>query len=579
MGVSKIEVSIFEGAYLPMNKYIPALNWLKNYQKHDLSGDLQAGVIVAIMLIPQGMAYAMLAGLPPVIGLYASTIPLIIYALFGTSRQLAVGPVAMVSILVFSGVSVIAKPGTNEYIALVLLLALLIGVMQLAMGLLRLGFLVNFLSHAVISAFTSAAAIIIGLSQLKELLGIPIQSSQIFAIIWEVITKAHEIHLTTLMIGASSIILLVGIKKWIPKLPGPLVIVVLSTVVVYLFNFQDMGINIVGSVPQGLPSFSIPSMRIDAVVSLFPIALTISFIGFMESIAMAKAIAAKEKYKIDANKELIGLGLANIGGSFFSAYPVTGGFSRSAVNYEAGARTPLATIITAILIMLTLLFFTPLFYYLPKAVLAAIIIVAVYSLIDLNEPKKLFAVQKVDGMTWLITFVATLTLGIEKGILIGAAFSLLVFIWRSANPHIAELGFVEKESVYKNISRYPEAKTDSKVLLYRIDSALFFANMAFLEEKLCNIVRKRQTIRWIILDFSAVNSIDAVALHAFLDLVENCQNKGRTIFIAGMKGPVRDLFKKSTAVQQLSDQSKFYFLSIDHALNEIERPGVAYGRT
>lgn len=427
-----------------LKKLIPALMWMHDYKKSDLSGDLSAGFIVAVMLIPQGMAYAMLAGLPPVIGLYASTIPLLVYALFGTSRQLAVGPVAMVSLLVLAGVSTLAEPGTESYISLVLLLMLMVGVIQFLMGVLKLGFIVNFLSHAVISGFTSAAAIIIGLSQLKHLLGVKLESNQVFLVLWEAIRKIAEINPISFAIGAGSIILLVTLKKVLPRVPGPLVVVVLSSIIVYLFQLQNAGVSIVGEVPKGLPSLSVPMFNMDSILLLLPIALTISFIGFMESIAMAKAIAAKEKYKIVPNKELVGLGLANVAGSFFSGYPVTGGFSRSAVNYQAGARTPLATMITAVLILLTLLFFTDFFYYLPNTVLAAIIMVAVYGLIDFKEAKGLFKVHKLDGGTWAVTFIATLFIGIEQGILAGLAFSLVVFIARSAYPHMAELGFFKK---------------------------------------------------------------------------------------------------------------------------------------
>src|SRR5699024_8306075 len=378
-------------------------------------GDLSAGLIVAIMLIPQGMAYAMLAGLPPVIGLYASTIPLFIYALFGSSRQLSVGPVAMLSLLVLTGVSTMAEPGTEKYISLTLLLMLMIGLIQFLMGLLRLGFIVNFLSHAVISGFTSAAAIIIGLSQLKDLVGVKLEANHVLMQLIETFTRLPEIHPITVMIGVGSIILLIVFKNYIRQIPGPIVVVVLGIFLVSRLQLEKVGLAIVGQVPQGLPTFSLPTFSIDAVIALLPIALTISFVGFMESIAMAKALASREKYHIEPNRELIGLGLANIGGSFFSAYPVTGGFSRSAVNYESGARTPLATIITAFLILLTLLFFTDFFYYLPKAVLAAIIMVAVYSLIDIKEALHLFNIRRVDGWTWLITFIATLSVGIEQG--------------------------------------------------------------------------------------------------------------------------------------------------------------------
>ncbi|KGA95616.1 sulfate transporter [Alkalihalobacillus alcalophilus ATCC 27647 = CGMCC 1.3604] len=551
-------------------KLIPALEWMPNYKRSDLSGDMSAGLIVAIMLIPQGMAYAMLAGLPPVIGLYASTIPLLIYALFGTSRQLAVGPVAMVSLLVLAGVSTIAEPGTDEYISLVLLLMLMIGMIQFLMGVLRLGFLVNFLSHAVISGFTSAAAIIIGLSQLKHLLGVKLDADKdVFKILFESISRVSEINPITLTIGLLSILILIGLRKFVPKIPGPLVVVVLSISTIYFLQLQQAGVKIVGEVPKGLPSLSLPVFTLDAVMALLPIALAISFIGFMESIAMAKAIAAKEKYKVVPNKELVGLGLANIGGSFFAGYPVTGGFSRSAVNYQSGAKTPLATIITAILIILTLLFFTGFFYYLPNAVLAAIIMVAVYSLIDVKEAKHLFKIKSVDGWTWVITFIATLTIGIEQGILIGVVFSLLVFIVRSAYPHVVELGYLQEEKVFRNIKRYPEAKVDPEVMIFRVDASLYFANMTFLEDKLCERVGEKPETKWIILDFSGVNSIDAVAIHSLEEIMESCRKGDIAFHFAGIKGPVMDLLKKANWDKKYGENLRH--LSVEHALKAINK--------
>ncbi|MGI8866020.1 MAG: SulP family inorganic anion transporter, partial [Rubrobacteraceae bacterium] len=463
-------------------KIIPAVGWLRRYKREDLGGDFSAGLIVAVMLIPQGMAYAMLAGLPPVVGLYASTIPLILYALFGSSRHLAVGPVALVSLLTLTGVSALAKPGSGEFVALAALLALMVGVIQFGLGLLRAGFVVNFLSHAVISGFTSAAAIVIGLSQLKHLLGVDLESTNsVFILLWQAAQKLGEVNLITLGIGLASIAALVLFRKVAPRFPAPLLVVTLSTLAVYVFGLQDRGVGIVGDVPQGVPSFALPAFGLDSVTSLLTIALTISFVGFMESIAVAKSIANREKYKVDANRELVSLGLANVAGSMFSAYPVTGGFSRSAVNYQSGARTPLASIITAVLIVMTLLFFTPLFYYLPNAVLAAIVMVAVYGLIDFMEPVKLFKVKKVDGWTLLITFAATLLIGIEQGILVGVAFSLALFIWRSAYPHTTEVGYLPEEDVFRNVTRYPEAQTFPNTLVVRVDASLYFANAAFWE--------------------------------------------------------------------------------------------------
>ncbi|SHH79884.1 SulP family inorganic anion transporter [Virgibacillus chiguensis] len=551
-------------------KLVPAFDWLPNYNRSDFSGDLSAGLIVAIMLIPQGMAYAMLAGLDPVIGLYASTIPLIIYALFGTSRQLAVGPVAMVSLLVLSGVSTLAEPGSSEYVSLVLLLMLMVGLIQLLLGVLKLGFLVNFLSHAVISGFTSAAAIIIGLSQLKDLTGVTYESgkSEVFLLIGEAVKRISEINPITITIGIGSIVLLILFKKYVKKIPGPIVVVTISILAVYVFNLYEDGVSIVGQVPKGLPAFSFPTFTMDSIVALLPIAFTITFVGFMESIAMAKAIAAKEKYKVNANQELIGLGLANVGGSFFSAYPVTGGFSRSAVNYQAGARTPLASIITAVLIMLTLLFFTDLFYYLPKAVLAAIIMVAVYSLIDFHEAKNLFQLNRADGWTWILTFLATLVFGIQTGILIGIVFSLLVYVGKNAYPHIAELGFVESRGVYKNKQRYPDAMDDPEVIIFRVDADLFFANMSFVEDKLCNRLAEKPDTKYIIMDFSGVNSMDAVSIHSLEEMMQTCKQHTQFLF-AGIKGPVMDVLEKANWNKKY--HQLIHYITIEEAVKAIEK--------
>ncbi|WP_100372273.1 SulP family inorganic anion transporter [Bacillus sp. FJAT-45037] len=552
-----------------LRKLFPGLEWMLTYQKHDLRGDLSAGLIVAIMLIPQGMAYAMLAGLPPVIGLYASTIPLIIYALFGSSRQLAVGPVAMVSLLVLTGVQGLAEPGSSEYISLVLLLALLVGLIQLSLGLLRLGFITDFISHAVISGFTSAAAIVIGFSQLKHLLGIPLPSSEnVFELILEATRQLTSINLYAFLIGITSIAILVLLKKYAPKIPAPLVVVVYSTALVYFFDLQEKGVSIIGEVPDGLPSLSLPAWSMEAVGALMPIAITIAIIAFVESFAMAKVIATKEKYKVDANRELVGLGLANVSASTFSGYPVTGGFSRSAVNYGAGARTGLAAIITSILIVLTLLFFTSWFYYMPNAVLASIIMVAVYGLIDVKEAKHLFKVKRIDGFTLLITFVATLTLGIEKGILIGVVFSLIVFLWRSANPHIAELGYVGKLDAYRNTGRFNEAKTMKDVSILRIDSPLYFANIAKVEQRIQQAFLKSDDIETVILDFSGVNDMDAVAVDHFEELLSTYREMNKTIYLCDVKGPVRDILKKAGWYKTFKGFIEFQ--DLEHVLRHIE---------
>jgi len=551
-----------------LQKIIPSLEWLRNYRREDLKGDLTAGLIVAIMLVPQGMAYAMLAGLPPVVGLYASTLPLIIYALLGSSRQLAVGPVAMMSLLVFAGISPIAEPGSEKYVSLVLLLSLMVGVLQFSLGLFRAGFIVNFLSHAVISGFTSAAAILILLSQLHHLFGIPSSGGHsAMTALRGVVQGMGGTHPTTLGIGLASMIILVIFKRKAPNFPAPIVVVVASTLVVYFFGLDQSGVKIVGHVPKGLPSFSIPEWSLGSLEVLFPAALTILFIGFMESISIAEWVAAKEKYKIDSNRELVGLGLANVTASFFSAYPVTGGFSRTAVNYQAGAKTGLASFITAAIILLTLLFFTSFFYHLPHAVLAAIVAAAVAGLIDVKGARHLLNLKKMDGWTMILTFVATLALGSEKGIMIGVAFSLFVFIWRSSHPHTAELGYLAGDNVFRNIGRFPEAKIYPEALILRVDASLYFANMAFLEDFLRRRIVEKPDVKWVIMDLSGVNDIDAVGADTLSEIMNNYREQGVQFIFAGMKGPVRDLVSKAGWQEKYG--KNIGYLSIQHALKGI----------
>jgi SulP family sulfate permease len=552
-------------------KIFPFWEWIGNYKKENLQGDISGGVIVAIMLVPQGMAYAMLAGLPPVIGLYASTIPLIVYALFGSSRHLAVGPVAMMSLLVYVGCSSLAEPGTPVYIRYVLLLAFMVGILQLALGIFRMGFIINFISHATISGFTFGAAIVIFLSQLKHLLGIKLPGSHsTMHLILDVARRIRETNLIALGIGIISIGILLFFRKKFPRFPAPLLVVLGGALCVYFCKLDKNGLSIVGNVPRGLPDFSIPGIDWKTVASLFPTALTLLFVGFMESIAVAELIASREKYKVVPNQEFIGLGMANIAASFFSGYPVTGGFSRTAVNYQAGTRTALASIITAFLVILTLLVLTPLFYYLPNAVLAAIITVAVLGLIKVREAVHLFRIKKTDGFTLLLTFILVLVLGIEKGIIAGVIFSLLIFIWRSSHPHMAELGFLEKQGVFRNFKRYPEAKTYPGVLILRIDASLYFANMAFIEDFLRHRIEDHLDLKWIIFDMEGVNDIDAVAVSILEEMMEQYQNRDIRFLFAAMKGQVRDLVKCAGWHEKYGES--FQYPSIHNALARILTP-------
>ena len=554
-----------------IERLLPIVGWLRRYDRADLPADLMAGLVTAVMLVPQGMAYAMLAGLPPVVGLYASTVPLLVYALFGSSRQLAVGPVAIVSLLTLAGVGAIAQPGSPEFVALAAALMAMVGVIQAGLGLLRAGFVVNFLSHAVISGFTSAAALVIGLSQLKHLLGVDIpREENVFVLLAHAAGQAAHTHGVTLAIGLGSVATLMIGKRIARRFPTPLLVVAAASALVWAFDLHEKGVAIVGDVPAGLPSLALPQLGGGALASLLPVAATIAFVGFMESVAVAKAIAAKHRYKVDANRELVGLGVANVVGAIFRGYPVTGGFSRSAVNDQAGARTPLAGIVTAVLIGLTLLFLTDLFYFLPRAVLAAIVMVAVFGLIDLREPRHLWRIKKIDAVTLLITFLATLTLGVETGILAGVAFSLLVFVARSAWPHTAELGWLPGDRVFRNVRRYPGARTWNDLYITRPDASLYFANMAALETQLNDAVADRHELRAIVLDFSAVNDVDGVAIDTLQDRMDAFAAQGIDVHLAGVKGPVRDLLARAGWDERYPGRTAH--LSVAHALASLGVP-------
>jgi SulP family sulfate permease len=547
-------------------RFLPILETMRSYNREKFSGDLTAGVTVAIMLVPQGMAYAILAGMPPVYGLYASIVPLLIYAIFGTSRQLAVGPVAMVSLLVVAGVGEMAAPGSDRFIFLAIMAALGVGLVQFLMGVFRMGFLVNFLSHPVLSGFTSAAALIIGASQIKNLLGLDLpRTKQVFEILSGTIQNASEISVFTALIGFGSILTLILLKRWKKTFPSALVVVVIGTVITAFLGLSNQGVGIVGTVPIGLPSFEVPGLSTSDFSSLIPIILVISLVSYMESIAVAKAIANKNGYKVDANQELIALGGANIAGSFFQSFPVTGGFSRTAVNDQAGANTTLASIITAVLIGLTVIFLTPLFYYLPNAVLAAIIMVAVAGLFDYKEMKHLWKTDKKDLAMLMVTFVSTLLLGIEEGIAVGVVLSLVLVIYSTTQPHSAVLGRLGDTKNYRNIDRYTEALVDEDILIYRYDSSLYFANVEHFQETLADKIEQfGDQLKVIILDASAINTIDSTGIHTLKEVIANAREKDIKFFIASAIGPVRDKLKRS-GIQEIMGYENFFF-DVDDAV-------------
>lgn len=531
----------------PLKKYIPILDWLPDYKKENFQGDLSAGITVGIMLIPQGMAYAMLAGLAPVHGLYAVTVPLILYAIFGTSRQLAVGPVAMVSLLTAAGIGTLNPQSPEQYLLFALTMAFLVGLIQVGMGVFKLGFIVNFLSHPVINGFTSAAAIIIGLSQIKHLFRIQLPNTEyIQEMVVAIAQNIRDIHWATFIIGVAGIVIIKYGKKLHKSIPTQLLAVVFGILAVSVFNLTSHGVQILGDVPSGLPGLSLPSFDFGSWSPLLPIALTISMVGFAESFAVAKTIQNKHKdYKLDANQELIGLGMANFGAAFFNGYPVTGGFSRTAVNNQAGAKTALASIISVALIVLTLLFFTGLFFNLPNAILAAVVLVAVSSLIDFNTPKALWKKDRTDFVLLVATFAMTLTLGIEMGIISGMVLSLGMVVYRASKPHMAQLAKVPGTHHYRNVKRFSGLEERDDVLIVRIDGPIYFANMEHIRSQLQKwIEEKGDTLHTIVFNMGSVPSIDSTGIHELEEWILTWKKNNIQMCFAESRGPVRDSLEK-----------------------------------
>ena len=519
------------------------------------------------MLIPQGMAYALIAGLPPVYGLYASVVPQLIYAIFGTSRQLSVAPVAMDSLLVATGVSVLAAEGSEAYITFAIMLAFLMGLTQLLLGVIRMGFITNLLARPVISGFTSAAALIIGLNQLKYLIGVDIEkSNQVVSIVINAVKSIEFTHLPTLIIGIAGIVLIKSLKKFAPKVPGALMAVVLGILVVSFMGLDQKGVSIVEEVPSGLPQLIMPDLRLETIQKLLPLALTIAVVAFMEAYSVAKAIEAKRRdYKVLPNQELIGLGAANLIGSFFQSYPVTGGFSRSAVNHQSGANTPLSSIISAVLVALTLLFLTPLFYDLPHAILAAIIMVAVSGLIDFSYVKELWQTNKVEFVLLMATFIITLQFGMVPGIVGGIILSILILLFKAANPHMAILGKVKGLTEYRNINRFDDLEQWSNILIIRIDAPFAFVNIQTIKDKILQEIEEKAGDKlYVVIDASSVAYVDATAVNGLRDLFFSLKEKDVDILFAEMRGPVRDAFYRNALIE---DDKEMFFLTTDDAVN------------
>jgi SulP family sulfate permease len=494
------------------------------------------------------MAYALLAGLPPAVGLYAATVPVVVYALFGTSRQLAVGPVAIVSLLTASALAPLVAEGSAGYVSAAALLAFLVGVVHLVLGVGRLGYLVNLLSHSVLVGFTAAASIIIGFSQAKHLLGISVErKDHFYETVLAVVDGLGGTNWVTLAVGLICLGALFAMKSLLPRVPGALVVVVGSILAVQLLDLEGRGVKVVGDIPDTLPAFGLPDFDGSLVGSLATTAFVITMVGFMESIAVAKVYARRNRYEVDPNQELVGLGAANVASGLFGGYPVTGGFSRTAVNATAGARTPLASIVTAAIVTATIAFFTPLLSSLPNAALGAVIIMAVIGLVDVAEMRHIARVKKSDLIGLNVAFVATLVFGIELGILIAIVASMLVVFARMSMPHSATLGHVKGTTTYRNIERFPEATTSDGVTVVRVDAALSFVNVTNVKKLLLahaeNLVDADPGV--LLLDASGINDIDATGVEMFCELMSELDEQGVALHLADVKGPVRDVLHRA----------------------------------
>lgn len=549
------------------SRYLPILDWGRHYNRSALSNDMIAAVIVTIMLIPQSLAYALLAGLPPEAGIYASIAPIVLYAIFGTSKALAVGPVAVVSLLTASAIGQVAETGTAGYAVAALTLAGLSGAFLVLLGVFRLGFLANFLSHPVIAGFITASGILIATSQLKHILGVSAHGHTLPEMLGSIFAHLDQINWITVVIGLSATGFLFWVRGNLKPLlkqlgtgplltdllakAGPVAAVVTTTLAVWAFGLDGMGVNIVGDVPQSLPPFTVPGLSPDLIQSLLVPAILISVIGFVESISVAQTLAAKKRQRIDPDQELIGLGAANLGAAFTGGFPVTGGFSRSVVNFDAGSETPAAGIYTAIGLAVAAVALTPLVYYLPNATLAATIIVAVLSLVDFSILKKTWGYARADFIAVAVTILLTLAMGVEVGVASGVAISVLLHLYKTSRPHVAEVGLVPGTQHFRNVKRHT-VETVPQLLTLRVDESLYFVNARFLEDLVQSRVTTGSEIKDVVLMFSAVNEVDFSALESLEAINARLADMDVGMHLSEVKGPVMDRLKKSHLISDLN---------------------------
>ncbi|MGB3466067.1 MAG: sulfate permease [Cyclobacteriaceae bacterium] len=555
---------------------LPILGWLGDYRPETLKSDLFAGLIVGVMLIPQGMAYALIVGVPPVYGLYAAIFPQLVYAVLGTSRRLSVAPVATDSLIVASGVGAIAVSGSDDFLSMTILLAGMVGVIQILLGLFKMGFITNLLSKPVITGFTAAAAFIIAFSQMKHLFGMESLSQESLAeTIRNVFADPGRLNWLPILFGLTGILIIVTAKKISKKIPGPLIAVILSISAVYIFKIYEGQIDILRDIPEGLPGFSLPQFSMEKAGSLLPLALTLSLISYMESFSIAKLMEFQKKdHKINPNQELIALGSANLVGSLFRSFPTAGGFSRSAVNNQAGAKTPMASVISALLIVMTLLFLTPVFYYLPKAILASIILVSVVSLVDVVYIKKLFYDSKTEFIILIATFLVTIGFSMVVGIAVGVALSVLFLLYKSAYPHIVQLGRVYGHHEFRNVRRFKELEIWDNIMIVRLDASLSFINIQYFRDYLdTEITKKGNQVDTIILDGGPISFIDASAVNGLKDLLDSLKAREIKFLVCDLIGPVRDTIYRSGLIDFIGEENIFFDLNETIRYSTTNNPG------
>ncbi|MGH8972086.1 MAG: SulP family inorganic anion transporter [Acidimicrobiia bacterium] len=550
-------------------RLFPVFEWLPGYGRGTFAADLAAGLTVGAVLIPQGMAYALVAGLPPVAGLYASVFPILAYAVFGRSRQLALGPVAIVSLLTASGLEPLADGDIGLYVSLAATLALMVGLLMVVMGAARLGFVANFLSHPVLSGFTSAAAIIIVGTQLRNFLRVDlVRSEYVLDVLLDAARRLDEVHLLTLAIGSVGFVLLILLRRWRPAVPWALLVVMVATVVVTVFHLEDRGVQVVGDIPKSLPRPQMPSLEVDRLETLFPLSLAITLVAMVESLAMAQYFAARNRYRIRAGQEFVALGAANATAGIFQGYPVAGSFSRTAVNAASGSRTPVAGLITAAVIGLTLVAAAPLFRPLPRAVLASVVFMAATGLFDVAEARRLWRVKRSDFYLLVLAFGATLALGIERGIAVAVVASLLVMLRQTTRPHVAILGRLPGTPVFRNVERSPDAVTSPGVVVVRVDAPLYFANAEFLKDKLRGLEAKNPGLRILVLDAGSVNDLDSSADRALHEIADDFASRDIHLYLASVKGIILDVMRRSGFYHHLG--ADHFFLSTDEAVRAAE---------